>query len=572
MEGINRLKNKITTLTDEINTLEPNIVVLTEHKKRITDAWKSFKQEAEQLHLNTTTTEAAQAIETLTSQIDILVRNGLQHIDTLIAGEMERTLGDQLQSTSDKTLATIEEEDDNDKRPSTNGASPHSREAATEPILQTPQVKVEHNNNETVKVLSELLSQIPAQYNDILAGKFPKPRHNSLNKDDEDIQLQLPRDDPYCQLKDSIERAEEGAKESYEEKSTGTKKKTAKKVLTSDVDNETISNNKTPLFAVDQQPLIELKLDKIQLPTFDGDFTQWIAFRDQYLDLVHNNQRLTEVTKFFQLRSHLKGMALEAINGFKLCAADYEAAWFKLKKRYDKPEKIIDEYLQKFYDLPYMSHPTSSGLLTIVNRTNQLLRVLPVLGVQVKTWDTMLKYNIKSRLDRATYNKWLDLVKFRQNVPITELLDFLEIEAGEHVPRAMERVHRTNVTHKTFNKGNRKHPAAFMVTTKPNNNQKPEQSAQAYASQPSYSDNRCQQCKGQHELYRCPTFLALKVEDRIKKQRAFKVCSRCLRKHQHPADCKFGSCPVCKRDHNRLLCFLLHARKATEKSIPYCSE
>lgn len=200
------------------------------------------------------------------------------------------------------------------------------------------------------------------------------------------------------------------------------------------IEKALVENRKT-----DQHPFVELKLDKIQLPTFDGDLTTWIAFRDQYLDLVHNNQKLTAVTKFYQLKNHLKGLALDAINGFKLSAADYEAAWFVLMKRYDKPDQIIDEYIRKFETLPYLTNAHAVGLIRMVNAANQLIRVLPNLGVDVTTWDKWIIFNLKAKLDKGTLHKWMDQVKLRQNIKLQELLEFLEVEAAECLPTEAER-------------------------------------------------------------------------------------------------------------------------------------
>lgn len=70
----------------------------------------------------------------------------------------------------------------------------------------------------------------------------------------------------------------------------------------------------------------------------------------------------------------------------------------------------------------------------MVNCTNQILRVLPTLGVNVANWDAIIKYNLTTDLDRATHKKWLDQVKLRQNVPLEELIEFLEVEASENIP------------------------------------------------------------------------------------------------------------------------------------------
>lgn len=166
-------------------------------------------------------------------------------------------------------------------------------------------------------------------------------------------------------------------------------------------------------------PRISLKLDALQLPTFNGDLTTWIAFRDQYMDLVHNNPNLTSVIKFHLLKTHLRGLASDAINGFKLSSSDYKAAWFVLTKRYD--QKIIDEYINKFSQLPPLpANRTAAQLINMANRATGTTR----------TWCG------GSRL--GSLNKWVDQVKKRENVPLAEFLEFLEIEASERVTLTYE--------------------------------------------------------------------------------------------------------------------------------------
>lgn len=70
----------------------------------------------------------------------------------------------------------------------------------------------------------------------------------------------------------------------------------------------------------------------------------------------------------------------------------------------------------------------------MVNCTNSMLRVLPLLGVNVGTWDAIISYKLRSKLDRATYKKWLEEIKLRQNVPLKELITFLEEQANDNLP------------------------------------------------------------------------------------------------------------------------------------------
>jgi hypothetical protein len=42
-----------------------------------------------------------------------------------------------------------------------------------------------------------------------------------------------------------------------------------------------------------------LSLPKINLPTFSSDYTKWLRFKDLYVSLVHKNQELSDIKKFY---------------------------------------------------------------------------------------------------------------------------------------------------------------------------------------------------------------------------------------------------------------------------------
>lgn len=289
-----------------------------------------------------------------------------------------------------------------------------------------------------------------------------------------------------------------------------------------------------------QNPKVELTLDKIQLPVFNGDLTNWIAFRDQYLDLVHNNNNLTAVTKFYQLKSHLSGLALEAINGFKLSAIDYESAWMMLCNRYDRRDKIIDEYFKHFCDLPNLTNvkePTAIQLINMVNKTNQLIRALPNFDINVGTWDSMLMYQLKSKLDLNTFKKWLNQAKRRQNIPLSEFLEFIENEASERIGM----VSPTNVQ------------TSINTSKKPK--QKPKLNCTTMMTSSNVTYPPCQDCKStQHAIFKCPSFKVKDVQARLKIVANTPLCRVCLRIHGEN-QCTFDPCPHCAKNHNSLLCF-----------------
>lgn len=308
---------------------------------------------------------------------------------------------------------------------------------------------------------------------------------------------------------------------------------------TDDTGNVSVPKKKTD----GQKPVLQLKFEKIQIENFNGDLTEWIPFRDQFLDLVHNNENLTDITKFYQLRQHLSGLALEAINGFKMSASDYEAAWQAVLQRFDNQDQIIFEYIRQFLNLPILNPNSSRNhFFAMVDRTQQLLRVLPHFNIDVSSWDTILIYCLVSRLDLHTSKKWKDQVKKRQGIKISELIEFLEVEAQE---------------------------ASNPSRQKPKPPPKPVKK-KANVMVATVNQRKCPNCGGEHAIFNCKAFLALAVQDRIKKVRELKICLRCLKTHDGKADCNF-SCKTCQQPHNNLVCYMKekeYKKKEEEQDKP----
>lgn len=183
-----------------------------------------------------------------------------------------------------------------------------------------------------------------------------------------------------------------------------------------------------------ERSIVTLKLDTVQLPDFSGDLTNWEAFRDMFEYLVDKSTKLSDIVKFHQLRSHLKGQAFDTIRGYQLTGANYKSAWSDVKRRYDRKEEIIDEYIRKFLEMSAISKANSTNLSHLVDTTNQMLRALPNLGVNVSTWDPFLHVILESKLDNKTQMDWKQKRGPHQKPNIVEFVDWLEIRAIELQP------------------------------------------------------------------------------------------------------------------------------------------
>lgn len=278
-------------------------------------------------------------------------------------------------------------------------------------------------------------------------------------------------------------------------------------------------------------PVMQLKLDRLTLPMFDGQLTEWTSFRDQFNDMVHENPNLSSMLKFHQLRSHLRGAALDTVSGYKFSAQNYEAAWLDLNRRFDRTDAIIEEYIRKFMELPVLAaHPTGKAFTGMIDATTQMLRALPNWGILVRSWDPWIKFMMVTKLDDATRREWKQHTGRHQQVPLADLLDFLETKAMEVQPLQGDRLRQM-----------------FGGHSEKKGREKPRKILHAAVT-------KCPNCNDDHPLYKCQKLLALKAKDRTEVVKKLKLCFKCLNQHERD-QCKKGGCPECNGPHNRVLCF-----------------
>lgn len=286
-------------------------------------------------------------------------------------------------------------------------------------------------------------------------------------------------------------------------------------------------------------PVITLKLDTIELPYFNGDLTEWDSFKDYFTVLVHDNTTFSNILKFHQLRTHLKGAAYDTIKGYKIDGVNYESAWSDLKKRYDGKEDLIQEYIRKFLEEPAIVNRASfTKLRAIIDVTNQMIRALPSLGVVVDSWDPFITMIINSKLDDFTRFQWKEK-EGRTSLNVNQLIDFLEVRAIELQPSQGERL--SQMLRTDNNRKDQRLPRRIFQI----NEQRQEK-----------SENRkeCYLCKGPHRLWNCDKLKSECAKVRTDMLKSLKVCFKCLLKHQIGL-CDQEDCAYCGGPHHILLCY-----------------
>lgn len=115
---------------------------------------------------------------------------------------------------------------------------------------------------------------------------------------------------------------------------------------------------------------VNLKLEPIKIPTFDGKKENWVLFREQFLSLIHNNEEMSEALKMHQLYTHLSDNGLRAIRGITHAGANYQRAWKVLNERFNNNTMLVNYHLKRFFNLPILSKDEPTKLTILVDGTN----------------------------------------------------------------------------------------------------------------------------------------------------------------------------------------------------------
>nr|XP_042908418.1 uncharacterized protein LOC122271410 [Parasteatoda tepidariorum] len=145
-----------------------------------------------------------------------------------------------------------------------------------------------------------------------------------------------------------------------------------------------------------------LKLPKFELPSFYGDFNNWMSFKELFLSSIDKNPELTELQKFQYLFASLKGTAHKLISGFSLTDENYKHAWQTLVARYDNKRELAFAQISKLFNLKAIKSNSAASIFEILDTCNEVIRILSTLKLEVNPMvDVILIYFILGKLDDA---------------------------------------------------------------------------------------------------------------------------------------------------------------------------
>jgi len=268
----------------------------------------------------------------------------------------------------------------------------------------------------------------------------------------------------------------------------------------------------------EQQPT-SVKLPRISLPTFNGEYLQWASFKDLFVEVVHN-ANISDAQRMQYLTQSLKDEPKNLIKHLPSTGNNYAAAWSILTSRYDNKRLIVSTLLNKLMSQPAVKSDSPATMKSLHDITKECLHGLKTQGLPIQHWDSFIAHIVLRKMDNVTQTAFeQNLDDCRRLVTQDEVLKFLE---------------------KRFQ--------ALEVRSSA------EKSSKRTCGSVVNADGKCIICKKNiHGVAECSTFKNAAIKQKWHNVKIHRLCANCLKPGHQASQCKSAHCTKCTRRHNTLL-------------------
>ncbi|KAJ0171888.1 hypothetical protein K1T71_012651 [Dendrolimus kikuchii] len=317
--------------------------------------------------------------------------------------------------------------------------------------------------------------------------------------------------------------------------------------------HHSISNVHSHLSRIPQSRV--LPLPPLQLPTFDGQPTEWNSFYDLFKSLITNNEHLSEVEKFRYLLLSVKGEPYNLIKSLPVTNENYNNTVQILINRYENTRIVASKHLDRSIDLENLNDKNIHDLRNLINIYFENITALKPLGFPIHSWDFVLLNILLRKLPDSVRTRFETSLPSPSEIPsVGELLDFLEKElmtfevmssAGRTMPHQVKpatipqpqvRERRRIPLSRSLTNARPEVAPRFASSTPRSYNVHAAIAIDFESNDPSSASpshfkniNKCFYCKSTfHPLYRCEDSNQLPLLDRKKIVANNKICINCL--------------------------------------------
>ncbi|XP_055850540.1 uncharacterized protein LOC129915103 [Episyrphus balteatus] len=274
----------------------------------------------------------------------------------------------------------------------------------------------------------------------------------------------------------------------------------------------------------------EIKLKRIEIKPFSGDYEDWFEFQNMFESMVHHNVDLSDIQKLQYLLSSLAKTPLELISHLPIEGKSYSSAWEILVDRYKNTRKLVNAQIRRLMEQQKHTHESASGLKSLHDVTTSCIHALANLNIKVDAWDCILIYVVYQKLPLQTQKEWEFRLGTSKVLPDWKTFAaFLQARFS-----SLEQIYDD----KEF-----KHPASNTSSFR-----KPSGS---FHTNKQFS---CRLCKADHGIRFCRQFSIMGVKARIEAMKRNSICSNCLGYDHHSSTCSSSNrCIKCGLKHHTML-------------------
>ena len=157
-----------------------------------------------------------------------------------------------------------------------------------------------------------------------------------------------------------------------------------------------------------------VKLPRLEVPSFNGNFVNWQLFREQYCISVHDKTKFSDSEKLVYLVCSERMLVKHVVEGLSSSGDDYTKAADCLQKRYEWPRLIYQVHVQV----------NSRELQRLHDTANQHLRTLKAMGCEPSR--QFITSALELKFDDNTMFEWKKYNQVSSSVPhYSSLLTFL---------------------------------------------------------------------------------------------------------------------------------------------------
>ncbi|XP_074040052.1 uncharacterized protein [Leptinotarsa decemlineata] len=303
-----------------------------------------------------------------------------------------------------------------------------------------------------------------------------------------------------------------------------------------------------------------IRLPKMELRTFSGDYKEFPLFIDLFNNTVHNNGSLNDSEKINYLVSCLDGPPLALVKMHPLEGPSYATAYASLVKKYTNERFRATAHWNELENCSEVDCENPISFRHLLDVFSENLSELRKMGLPIDEWSFIL---VQMLIKRINPEMMRDFERIHCSTSIPKYMDlysFLDKQCTAIEASAFSFTSKSNKSSDTSNKssmnfrskgkGNFSKNASFFAKTEKR-----------------ISNNQCPLCQSKHLLYTCPKFLEKTVTDRYNLCKSLHRCFNCLSNMHDIRTCKSNvCCRWCNKRHHSLLCLMEKSTSSTPQT------